>query len=218
MKKTLLTMVAALAATCAFAQKNPSLEVEAGLNSSTFQTNAIASSYDAKWGFHVGLRGTFDVPSLAKGVYTNVGAFLSLKGITVSDPETSKKNDQKVDLYYLEVPVHVGYKFTATSNLSFFGEVGPYVAYGLFGNAVTKDASIKRGDDGRIYVDDVTVTTPAFDEVNRFDAGVGLRVGAQLYNKVNVSCGYDWGLTNMHKQVGGSSKNRNFTLSVGYIF
>lgn len=75
MKKLILFAFCALMSVCAFAQSKPSWEVQAGLNISKINS----SLYSSKAGFHVGVRGQLDLPSLFDGAYANAGAFLSLK-------------------------------------------------------------------------------------------------------------------------------------------
>ena len=54
--------------------------------------------------------------------------------------------------------------------------------------------------------------------VNRFDFGLGFRLGVELSNRVPISVGYDFGLVNVAKEVDEAVRNSNLTLSIGYKF
>lgn len=44
-------------------------------------------------------------------------------------------SNSKSTPYYLNIPVHIGYKFSAGRNVSLFVNAGPYISIGLFGKA-----------------------------------------------------------------------------------
>lgn len=218
MKKIILTFAATLVAFGALAQKSRTWEVEAGLNSSKFHSNLNLSRYgESKLGFHLGLRRTFAFSKSNSGLYSNIGLFLSQRGMQFSVAEVPNEHG-KIDLNYLELPVHLGYKYAINNKVALFGEVGPYVALGLFGNTTTYGEIGTSYNNGNTMIEYGKKITPSFDAFDRFDAGVGFRVGAELYKHFNVSVGYDWGAINGAKAEELNFKNRNFTFSVGYIF
>lgn len=149
-----------------------------------------ASPFSSRVGFHIGVRGTYAFQRQSKGAYVNGAALLSLKGAETHDVTFSP--------FYLEIPIHIGYKHPIASNVAIFGEFGPYFGIGLFGQA----------DGHNVFSDEV-----GFE---RFDAGLGLRVGFEFSRKFNAAIGYDFGLTDAMKH--RSAKNTNVTISVGYKF
>ena len=97
----------------------------AGMNSSKFSTDG----FDSKVGFHVGIKAEKDLPQIAQGVYLDMAALLSLKGTQINGNDASLKFNP----YYLEIPIHMGYKYAINDNFAIFGNFGPYFAVGLFG-------------------------------------------------------------------------------------
>jgi hypothetical protein len=72
---------------------------------------------------------------------------------------------------------------------------------------------------------DYTLSGDAIDNVfteedcmKRFDVGIGAKIGAEFAKHYQISLGYDHGLNNVFKDTDESSKNRNFTVSVAYMF
>ena len=183
-------------ATGAFAQENINWEAQAGLSS----TSAEAGT--SKIGFHVGLRASKEFPSVAKGFYGNVGAFISAKGFSLDLGLV----DTNASAYYLDIPVHVGYKKALNDKLSLFGEAGPYLSYGLGGTATVK-TTVPELFGAKEQT--ATVSSEFFKIADRFAYGVGVRVGMEFKQKYTVSIAYDNSL---------SKDFDNLMLTVGYMF
>lgn len=166
--------------------KGLDLEGVVGMN----VANLDAAAASSRIGFHVGLRGTYAFSSPASGLYANGAALLSLKGAKVLGITFNP--------YYIEIPVHIGYKYGITNNVAMFGEFGPYFGIGVFGTTEGED----------VFGDVIGY--------NRFDVGLGIRAGFEFNQKFNVSLGYDFGLADVADDA--SLKNRNFTISLGYKF
>lgn len=164
-------------------------EIVAGMNVASYNQDGASS----RIGFHAGVRGDYYVTGSQEGFYFNAGLMLSLKGCTVDFISKSSR----LNPFYLDIPVHVGYKYSVTDNIGIFADFGPYFSFGLFGK--TEGESVF-GDEG----------------LKRFDAGLGLRGGVEFNKKFNVSLGYDWGLVDVVDS--GNLKNRNFMVSLGYKF
>lgn len=174
-------------------------EAVAGLNI------ADISKYDSRIGFHAGVRGTYDFSNEYNGAYANTGALISLKGGQLDYGDMLNVN---VDAYYLEIPIHVGYKHEFNDKFALFGEFGPYFGIGLFGK-------LKLESEGE------SMSVDTFSEkggVKRFDMGLGFRLGAEIDKLIPISIGYDFGLTNINNDDNGNFKNSNLTVSVGYKF
>ena len=106
----------------------------AGMNFSKFSSDG----FDSKVGFHVGIKAEKDLSQIAQSVYLDMAALLSLKGAQASAGGASLK----INPYYLEIPIHMGYKHAVTENISLFANFGPYFAVGLFGKMKETDYSI----------------------------------------------------------------------------
>lgn len=219
MKKLFVLVACAVLSLGAFAQNKLSWEVEAGMNLAKMNV----TGYDSRVGFHAGIRGKYELSSLTDGLYANAGAFLSLKGASVDWGDLASS---KCNAYYLEVPVHLGYQYAVNDNFSVFGEFGPYFAYGLFGNTSASSMDFEDGES-------TSESHSTFDELKRFDFGLGLRVGVEIRQRYTFSVGYDMGLANIWDKgywsdddydydeeiyAPGSVKNRNLTITLGYKF
>lgn len=225
MKKVFIIIFGVLMSINSFAQKKISWEGQVGLNVSEYNT----TGYNSRVGFHVGVRGQLDIPSLFNGAYANAGAFLSLKGASLDMGDVMSG---KSSAYYLEIPIHFGYKHTLNDKFSIFGEFGPYFAFGLFGKVNSEVMDIDIDDYYDVSTSSVSESHNTFDEFKRFDFGLGLRVGVELYKKYTFSIGYDFGLINIwdknwlndeyddeeNLSPVGNVKNRNLTITLGYKF
>ena len=206
--KTNLVIISLLLAIGIQAQDKPlTFGVKAGVNLSNMTEDLKG---DAKIGFNVGV--TLDY-ALASDLYLLTGLDYSLEG--------TKESNSKIDLSYLKLPIHIGYKFQVAENTKLVLHAGPYLAYTVNGKykagAVSIDAFNKDIEDALGF------------NYNRFDFGVGLGVGAE-FNKIVVGLGYDLGLNNLIniknsatvEDITGisnpSGKNMNAYLTVGYKF
>lgn len=178
----------------------------AGMNFSKFSSDG----FDSKVGFHVGIKAEKDLSQIAQGVYLDMAALLSLKGAQASAGGASLK----INPYYLEIPIHMGYKHAVAENISLFANFGPYFAVGLFGKMKETDYSIDAvGGFTNIYD---SASAFGSNALKRFDFGLGLKAGIEFCQKYQLSIGYDWGLIDNIEN--GSNKNRNLMLSLGYCF
>ncbi len=101
-----------------------------------------------------------------------------------------------IDMLYIQVPIHVAYKFNLSNNLKLGINVGPYVAYGIAGSDLL-------WDDGSV--------TNVFDDYDRFDAGVGLGVNLD-FNKFVVGVDYTRGLEKLDPNF------KQFNQTIGVVF
>lgn len=104
--------------------------------------------------------------------YLNSGVIFDMKGY--SDDTTGLD----LRLYYLTLPVHLGYRYTLTDDARFFTDLGPYVSYGIHDN--------HNAFDNKIY--------------KKADFGLGFRFGLELIKHWSVALGADFGLLNIGKQ------------------
>lgn len=136
-----------------------------------------ASGASSRVGFNAGVRGTYAFQSQRKGVYANGAMLLSLKGMKVEK--------YTFNPFYLEIPVHIGYKYPITRSVAIFGEFGPYFGIGLFGTVEGEDVFCEDG-------------------YNRFDVGLGLRTGkVERFNRLRLRLG------RCHRRSFGKEHKRN---------
>ena len=129
MKKILvLFALTAIAMVSVNAQDNLKWGVMAGMNVSKY----TFTGFDNRVGFHAGVKAELGLSQEASGAYMDFAALLTLKGAKIDGGSIATV---KFNPYYLEIPVHVGYKYAVNENFALFGSVGPYLAVGLFGKA-----------------------------------------------------------------------------------
>ena len=209
MKKTASLMILLLVLSMSTFASNPlRFGLEAGVNFSKIK------SYDFKYitSFKIGAKTEYLLPmTKASHFMLTSGLFLTEKGGKVDDVV-----DLRLNAFYLEIPLHVGYKQRLSSSFNLLAEFGPYVAYGLFGKT-TQEAYPNQ--DGGITAREKYDT---FDALKRFDMGLGLKFGIEYDDCWQLSWGFDFGLMKAVKEINGNSisKGQNFNtyLSLGYMF
>ena len=173
------------------------------LNSVTGEQNKI--------GYTVGVKTEYFFHN-DKGWYMDLGLQLAnknWKSTEYYDVSSKKSSVWSANPHFLNIPIHVGYMLPVSKNFSVFLNAGPYVGVGLFGkNKVTTDGK------------DIIADKNIFNEnLKRFDCGVGTNIGAQIGKNMQLSVGYQWGLTNLKtKNRPMDYKNRSLEVSLGVMF
>ena len=213
LKKHLFVCLFAFAAICANAQEIK-YGVTAGINFNSLSSN----SNDARTGFHAGLKTEID---FNEKLYVNAGLMLTSKpwgDLGITTPAWNKTDFWNATPYYLEIPVHVGYKLPVAKNVKIFAEAGPYMAIGLFGSGKYTEKQYDEGFKNLIESKTHDLEDPfKHNYQKRFDWGLGGNIGVELFNHYQLSVGYDWGL----KEILGkntSMKNKTFMISASYLF
>lgn len=202
-----------------------------GMNISNFRhpDAAFDGLTDPKAGFNLGVRGEYMLPS-CYGVFVNLGVNYTMKGAKM-DVAASLPDDYSCTVKYrpcyIEIPLHVGYRFNVLDNLGVFADFGPYFAIGVngkekfeFDGDAVEDYSTKFFRNSKMDL----------GEIQRYDFGLGFRVGAEYANHHSLNFSFDWGLTDMYrdsyrreffKENGyelGKLKNFNAGITYGYRF
>ena len=164
------------------------------------------------------------------GVFVNLGVNYTMKGAKM-DVAASLPDDYSCTVKfrpcYIEIPLHVGYRFNVLDNLGIFADFGPYFAIGVngkekfeFDGDAVEDRSTKFFRNSKMDL----------GEIQRYDFGLGFRVGAEYANHHSLNFSFDWGLTDMYrdsyrreffKENGyelGKLKNFNAGITYGYRF
>ncbi|MBR4186856.1 MAG: PorT family protein [Bacteroidaceae bacterium] len=203
-----------------------------GMNVSKLQNH----EYNAKVGATMGIRADYMLPN-AHGTYLTAGVDWTMKGGKLSYSEmvgtTNVDATAKYALHYFEVPIRVGFRYNASDELGLYGEVGPYFAVGVGGKHKVK---LDMDGDAANQIEDAG-TYKAFRNYGypdktfqRWDAGIGFRVGAEYNEHYNLMLGCDWGLADIYRnslrddfydKTGTSLPkvhNFNFSITLGYRF
>lgn len=201
-----------------------------GMNVSKLQNHA----YGGKVGGTAGGRVDFMLPK-AHGTYLTAGVDWTMKGGRTSgsdvlgDREVSATS--KYNLHYFEVPIRVGFRYNLSENLGLYGEFGPYFAVGVGGkhrlNISEDGEAANKMEDERTFKAFKNYGYPAMT-FQRWDAGLGFRVGAEYNEHYNLLIGCDWGLADIYRDSLRDAyfdklgtrlpkvKNFNFSITVGY--
>lgn len=206
MKKMRLVLVVAMLAIVTGASAQLNLGVKGGVNMSNFYGDDL-DDQNVKIGFHIGLAADYEI---AYNSAIQTGLFFTTKGAKYSESIGDASADFTVNPMYLQLPVHYAYKLDVTPGTRIVFHAGPYVAYGIGGKS---KLSGSLGDwDGATEWD-----VFGDDGFKRFDAGLGLGVGAE-FGPILLDLGWDMGLVNIADSNSGDIKNQNAYLSVGYKF
>lgn len=239
--KKIFTMIVALVTFSSHAMALD-YEPEEGLSTQIFlgfNTSKIKNfkNYDGKIGGVAGVKFQYMLPK-AHGTYINAGLDWTQKGAKMKDIKilgTDFEATDKYNLHYFEIPIHVGFQYNISRELGFFGEFGPYFAIGVGGKrklSVDGDGQTARDQEWDYKAfkknDKATINNPYFQ---RWDAGIGFRVGAEYNQRYVFTLGCDWGLTDIYRNKYRDAvidsgitnnlpevKNFNFTIALGYRF
>lgn len=206
MKKMRLVLVVAMLAIVTGASAQLNLGVKGGVNMSNFYGDEL-DDQNVKIGFHIGLAADYEI---AYNSAIQTGLFFTTKGAKYSESIGDASADFTVNPMYLQLPVHYAYKLDVTPGTRIVFHAGPYVAYGIGGKSKLS-GSLGDWDGGTEW--DVF----GDDGFKRFDAGLGLGVGAE-FGPILLDLGWDMGLVNIADSNSGDIKNQNAYLSVGYKF
>ena len=186
MKKFYSLFIAVLLAVVSFSARavTPTWEAVAGLNFSTLDKSGV----DYRPGFHAGVRGTVEIPSVTQGFYTNAAALITYRGFKIDSIAFNP--------FYLDIPIHAGYKYDMDDRFALFAEAGPYVGVGLFG----------KSQGYGVFSDELGF--------RRLDLGFGMFVGVEFSHKVSVSLGGDFSFLKVSDDL--PFMPRSVRVSVGY--
>ena len=206
--KTGLTAIALLLCVNLSAQEKPvTFGVKGGLNLSNMTQDLKG---DAKVGFNLGVTMHY---ALQNNFYLLTGLSYSLEG--------TKEDEIKLNLSYLKLPIHFGYKLPVDNNTKIVFHAGPYLAYALDGKYKSGGVSIDAFDDD--------VQEGLGFKLKRFDMGLGLGIDAE-FGQLCVGLNCDLGLTNLIdvkdrnevEDIFGTAspkgKNTNASLTIRYKF
>lgn len=218
LRSMLLFIVVGCTSIGIFAQENKlTFGVKAGMNVSSVNGKGTDDA-DAKIGFNVGVTADY---AITENIYLLTGLEFTTKGAKYSDIlmeelEEVVKGDLTFNPMYLQLPIHIGYKYALNDAVTLVAQAGPYFAVGVGGKATAKATIL-----GKEIKDKANIFGSGDEDLDykRFDFGLGLAFGVE-YQKFNVKAGYDFGLVNYAPNTSGNFKTRNgnFYVTLGYHF
>lgn len=211
--KKFFTLIAVMSSALLFSAagakaQTATLELTMGGNFSTMnmKTPLTNIKFDGI-GFRMGVVGDYYIPSV-KGLYTSGGLIFSQERLK----KELGKSAAVYNPFYLNIPIHVGYKLQLIDEFGYFLEAGPFVGVGMFGKVTAENA------DKKVSSEDVFKK----DNFNRFQAGLGFKTGFLAFDHYKLSIGFDYNFVPVQKfeALGLStvSKTYNTYISVGYVF
>lgn len=213
-KFVLTSIIAAVISFSANAQ-DFSVEATAGMNFSNYHYTDKLNPGGV--GFRVGAIGQLDIPQV-DGLYANAGLLLSLESAKATFEESlpvlgTTTSVTTISPWTLNIPIHAGYQYDFSNDLGVFVEAGPYFGVGLWGNYGVK-----------ISQNDTVATDKQYDVfsedsgMNRFQFGLGIKLGVLAYGNYKVSFGWDWNLLDINSQLDNSQSHNVGYLSLSYAF
>ncbi len=123
-----------------------------------------------------------------------------LKQVT-EDEGRNYSGKYKITSHYFYIPIHVGFRYNFSDDWGVFAEAGPYFALGVAGKT-RFDADEEGTNPHYVEFKDKTFKKNsdnyrASGGLQRFDAGLGFRVGVECQNHYSLNLDCDWGLTDM---------------------
>ncbi len=167
-----------------------------GLNLSNFRGGADTS---IKPGFNLGVRGEYMLPG-CHGVFVNAGFGYTMKGaktdiLAAVEYRATSDATLKARACYVEIPIHVGYRYNLSETFGVYADFGPYFAMGVNGKSILDfDDDLFDNVKTRFFRKD----DGSFGDIQRFDFGVGFRIGAEYIEHHSLTLGCDWGITDMY--------------------
>lgn len=143
----------------------------------------------------------------------------SIPGYSMVIPSSSKK------AMYLQVPLHLGYKFYATDMFKISPHAGLYAAYGVGGRIEVGESVHIDGEPDAMNINDFVNRFPGFKRVGdtfggygfkKFDYGIGIGLLFE-YDKVGLGINYDFGLKNISRD-NDKINTRSGYITLGYKF
>ncbi len=183
-----------------------------GMNISTIRGfEATDADAKAKAGFNLGVIGEYMFPS-CYGVFVNFGVGYTMKGakqdaaIGMLDG-TIQTVTVKHRPCYVEIPIHIGYRYNLSHNLGVYADFGPYIAIGTNGKSVYDfESDLFDTEKERFFRNDEN------GDLQRFDFGLGFRLGAEYANHHSLTLGMDWGMLDMYRH----DYRKAFVTAYGY--
>lgn len=167
------------------------------------------TDYKAKGGAMMGARVDYMLPK-AHGTYVTAGLDWTMKGGKMTFENDlfypaegiSFNGTHKYALHYFELPIRVGFRYNIIEELGIYGEVGPYFAIGVGGKhkcSIGDGAEKNLEEDLDTYKAFKNKTDLDHPTFQRWDSGIGFRIGAEYNQHYNLMIGCDWGLADIFR-------------------
>jgi len=176
--------------------------------------DTYSNDFKMKPGFHIGTTAEFQLSSVLS---LGTGLLLDTKGFKTKEEGQDWVNKDKLNLYYLDIPIVLKVSHDFESGLKMFGVIGPYIGVGLSGKV--KGEYEHQGQKETYEEDIVWGSDENEDDIKRFDSGLTFGGGVEI-KAILIGVSYDLGLYNIspYTDYGNTAKNKVLKISVGYRF
>lgn len=122
------------------------------------------------------------------------------------------------DLYYLSVPVNIGWNFNVNDKFSIGPKLGLTFSAGLFGDQSDMDCDpfSEREENSKVEIFGFS-SGSALENFNRLDVGFNLGVNFNIVKKFQIGAQYTLGMSEISDDI-KDSKDRIFTANFAYFF
>jgi len=211
--KLLLVVMVSFLSFESFAQ---TFRIIGGLNLSNMlvkdEEDTYSDDFKMKPGFHIGA--TVEFP-LSNVLSLSTGLLIDTKGFTTKEEGQDWVTKEKLNLYYLDIPIVLKAANEFDSGVKIFGLIGPYIGVGLSGKV--KEEYEYQGQKETFEGDVEWGNDVNEDYLRRFDSGLTFGGGVEV-KAILFGISYDLGLYNVlpDNDYGIKMKNRVLKLSIGY--
>jgi hypothetical protein len=187
-----------------------------GLNLSNMLVKNDVDTYSNDFkmnpGFHIGA--TIEFP-LSNVLSLSTGLTIDTKGFRIKEEGQDWMHKEKLNLYYLDIPIVLKATHDFESGIKIFGVVGPYIGVGLIGKI--KNEYEYQGEKETDKIDVEWGNDENEDFFRRFDSGLTFGGGVE-FKAILIGISYDLGLYNISPTSNNGFKmnNRVLRLSIGY--
>lgn len=207
MKKLFLVMVITTISMFSFAQ----FGVQAGATIATIKESSSSTSGSVSSSSKVGFTlGIVDNIPLSPNFWFRPELNFTQKGGQATDTYSTIKDEMKLTLNYLEVPLNFVYRASG-----FFVGAGPVLSYGISGKSKETISGAPSGNG--TTVNDVKFGS-GVDKVKPFEFSANILAGYLLASGISFSANYNFGLSNLSNDNSGKLKNSYFGIRVGKTF
>lgn len=188
MKKILLMAIMAVMAITASAQVEQGFRM--GVRVNVGLSNVSGEGDKATFGYGVGWIAEYNF---------NSNLFLQ-SGIGIENiAHKEDAIDGTLNAYFAQIPIHIGYRFGLNDATTLFVQAGPTIGIGMFGSTIDWYGG---------------GSTNYFDVANRFDLGIGGRVGVE-FSKFQISAGVNYGVL---EAFDGGDGYHNMSVNLGFAY
>lgn len=170
--------------------------------------DTYSADFKMKPGFHIGGIVDFSFTDLLS---LEAGLLLDTKGLVMKEDYGSESYEEKINLYYLDIPVVLKASVDVSNGVGIYGIIGPYLGMGISGKSkweYSGTGGTETGDDKIEWGND-----PENDHFKRPDFGFTFGGGVEIKGLL-VGVSYDLGLANISAYTDNNAKINNRVLRI----